>query len=74
MAITANVDLGNDVSASSCYIIVPNARVIKNEDDSFTHTDTDISGETQEIQDVCAAVWTSAVKAAWKTKSESEIR
>ena len=36
MAITANVDLGNDVSASSCYIIVPNARVIKNEDDSFS--------------------------------------
>ena len=36
MAITANVDLGNGVSASSCYIIVPNARVIKNEDDSFS--------------------------------------
>ena len=36
MAITANVDLGNGVSASSCYLIVPNARVIKNEDDSFS--------------------------------------
>jgi hypothetical protein len=36
MAITANVDLGNDVSKTNCYIIVPNARVIKNEDDSFS--------------------------------------
>ena len=35
MAITANVDLGNGVSASSCYIIVPNAYVKKFEDDSF---------------------------------------
>ena len=29
MAITANVDLGNGASASSCYIIVPNAHVKK---------------------------------------------
>ena len=29
MAITANVDLGNGVTASSCYIIVPNAYVKK---------------------------------------------
>ena len=35
MAITANVDLGNGVSASSCYIIVPTAYVKKFEDDSF---------------------------------------
>ena len=35
MAITANVDLGNGASASSCYIIVPNAYVKKFEDDSF---------------------------------------
>ena len=35
MAITANVDLGNGVTASSCYLIVPNAYVKKFEDDSF---------------------------------------
>ena len=35
MAITANVDLGNGVTESSCYIIVPNAYVKKFEDDSF---------------------------------------
>ena len=35
MAITANVDLGNGVTASSCYIIVPTAYVKKMTDDSF---------------------------------------
>ena len=35
MAITANVDLGNGVTASSCYIIVPTAYVKKFDDDSF---------------------------------------
>jgi hypothetical protein len=40
-------------------------------DGTYTHTDTDISGEPQPTQDVCAAVWTDAVKAAWKTHMES---
>ncbi len=35
MAITANVDLGNGVTASSCYIIVPTAYVKKFNDGSF---------------------------------------
>ena len=39
-------------------------------DGTFTHTDTDISGEPQETQDICAAVWTDAVKAAWATFQE----
>ena len=42
----------------------------KNEDGSFTHTDTDISGEPAETQAVCNAVWTDEVKAAWKTWQE----
>ena len=40
MAITANVDLGNGVTASSCYIIVPVTHVKKfapeNDDESAT--------------------------------------
>ena len=40
-------------------------------DGTFTHTDTDISGEPAETQAVCNAVWTDAVKAAWKTYGES---
>jgi len=30
--------------------------------------DTDISGEDAEVQAVCDAVWTDAVKLAWKNK------
>ena len=29
------------------------------------HPDSDISGEPQETQDICNAVWTDEVKAAW---------
>ena len=42
----------------------------KNADGSFTHTDTDISGEPAETQAVCNAVWTDAVKAVWETVQE----
>jgi len=42
-------------------------------DGTFTHTDTDISGEPQEVQDICAAVWSDAIKAAYKTFQESYI-
>jgi len=31
------------------------------------HPDDDISGEPQETQDVCNAVWTDEVKSAWTT-------
>ena len=50
----------------------PNVDSDGNLDGTFTHTDTDLSGEPQETQDVCAAVWTDAVKAAWKTKHEEQ--
>ena len=45
------------------------------EDDprAYTHTDTDISGEPAETQAICNAVWTDAVKAAWKTNQESQL-
>ena len=31
------------------------------------HPDSDISGEPQETQDVCNAIWTDEVKSAWTT-------
>jgi hypothetical protein len=31
------------------------------------HPDSDISGEPQETQDICNAVWTDEVKASWAT-------
>ena len=42
-------------------------------DGTFTHTATDISGEPAETRAVCAAVWTSAIKTAWKAKCESDL-
>jgi hypothetical protein len=44
---------------------------VKNADDSWTHTDTDISGESTEVQAIAAAVWTTEVKNAKKTENES---
>jgi len=39
---------------------------------TFTHTPTDISGESAEIQAICNLVWTDAVKAAFKTHLEAD--
>jgi hypothetical protein len=44
---------------------------VKNADDSWTHTDTDISGESTEVQAIATAVWTTTVKNAKKTENES---
>ena len=37
-------------------------------DASDNLVDTDISSEPAEVQTICNAVWTDAVKAAWKAK------
>lgn len=44
---------------------------VKNDDDSWTHTDTDVSGESTEVQAIATAVWTDAVKAVAKTANEN---
>jgi len=38
---------------------------------SWTHTDTDISGESSEVQGICTAVWTTTVKNAKKAANEA---
>ena len=43
----------------------------KNEDNSWTHTDTDVSGESTEVQGIATAVWTDAVKLAKRTANEN---
>ena len=58
---------------------VRKATVIKKDDKELTrsferyvlHPDSDISGEPAEVQAVCNAVWTDAIKEAWKTYQES---
>ena len=44
---------------------------VKNDDDSWTHTDTDVSGESTEVQGIAATVWTTEVKNAKKTANEN---
>ena len=46
---------------------------VKNDDDSWTHTDTDISGESAQVQAIANAVWTDEVKAAKKSANEANM-
>jgi hypothetical protein len=44
---------------------------VKADDDSWTHTATDISGEAASVQAIATAAWTDDVKAAYKTMREA---
>tara|TARA_R110002096_G_scaffold122162_6_gene264472 strand:- start:166 stop:450 length:285 start_codon:yes stop_codon:yes gene_type:complete len=44
----------------------------KADDDSWTHTATDISGESAQVQAIATAAWTDDVKAAYKTWREAQ--
>ena len=44
---------------------------VKNADDSWTHTDTDISSESTEIKNLCNLLWTTDIKNAKKTFNEA---
>ena len=44
----------------------------KADDDSWTHTATDISGEEAQVQAIANAAWTDDVKAAYKTFTEAQ--
>ena len=39
---------------------------------SGTWADTDISGESSEVQGICNAVWTDAVKTAYQTAMDAQ--
>lgn len=39
---------------------------------TWTHTATDISKEDADVQAICNAAWTDAVKAAYKTFTEAQ--
>ena len=40
------------------------------DDGTWTHTDTDTSGESAEVQGIATAVWTEEVKAALRAANE----
>jgi hypothetical protein len=44
---------------------------VQNDDDTWTHTDTDVSGESAEVQGIATVVWTDSIKSAKKTANEN---
>ena len=68
---TAIIEDGVELSASFHRHVVQCVSSVKNDDDSWTHTDTDVSGESAEVQAIATAVWTDAVKAAARTANET---
>ena len=44
---------------------------VKNADDSWTHTDTDVSSESAEVKGIAGVVWTTTVKNAKKAANEA---
>jgi len=42
-----------------------------NEDSTWTHVDTDISGESTEVHGIATAVWTEEVKASLRAANEA---
>ena len=53
------------------HVLVP-FNSVKADDDSWTHTATDISGEAASVQAIATAAWTDDVKAAFKTMREAQ--
>jgi hypothetical protein len=71
---TDTVILEDDVEISRSRhrtSIVPFSSLVDT-DGVFTHTATDISGEDASVQAIANAVWTDAVKAAYKTWAEAQ--
>tara|TARA_R100000935_G_scaffold48055_1_gene72358 strand:- start:39 stop:353 length:315 start_codon:yes stop_codon:yes gene_type:complete len=52
------------------HVLVP-FNSVKADDDSWTHTATDISGEAASVQAIANAAWTDDVKAAYKEMREA---
>lgn len=68
---TAIMEDGLELSSSFHRHLVTCVSSVKNDDDTWTHTDTDVSGESEEVRAIAAAVWTDAVKAAARTANEA---
>ena len=62
---------GTEISRSFHRKTLECVSSVKNEDNSWTHTDTDVSKESTEVQGICNAVWTTTVKNAKKAANEA---
>jgi len=68
---TAIIEDGVELSSSFHRHVVHCVSSVKNADNSWTHTDTNVSGESAEVQAIATTVWTDAVKTAARTANES---
>jgi hypothetical protein len=68
---TAVLEDGVELSSNFHRHVVTCLSSLKNDDDTWTHTDTNILAESAEVQAIAAAVWTDAVKAAVRTANEN---
>ena len=68
---TAIMEEGVELSSGFHRHVVQCVSSAKNDDDSWTHTDTDVSGESAEVQAISTAVWTDAVKVGKRTANEN---
>ena len=64
---------GVQISSRRLRQVIVSSMTDKNADGSFTTTNTDISGEPQEVQDICNAAWTNDVKAAYIAKCKAQL-
>lgn len=64
---TIIMDDGDEISRSyHRHVLHPRTKT------DGTWGDTDISGEPQEIQDICGVVWTAAVKTAYEAYKDAQ--
>lgn len=71
---TATIIKEDDVELTRSFhrhVLVPFVSS-KADDNSWTHTATDISGEGAQVQAIATAAWTDDVKAAYKTFTEAQ--
>ena len=70
-AATVIKENGVEISRSFHRYVIECVQSVKNEDDTWTHTDTDISSESSEVQAIANVVWTTTVKNAKKAVNEN---
>jgi len=63
---------GTEISRSRHRHVLQPFASSKGEDDKWTHTATDISGEDTTVQAIATAAWTDTVKANYKTFVEAQ--
>ena len=82
MALTETIEYDKiEVVGEFAAVQVRKATVIKKDDKEITrsferyvlNSDADISSQPSEVSAVCNAVWTDAVKEAWKSRPSTSL-